>query len=160
MEPWLTQIRNTLLSDKTPRVFLLGTTAVLFLIVIIDLFGARARAPEVRETMRMVAAEAPAATVPSVYRVPRDLASARGGESPQTQVVQPADDLPMEAPESAMAEAEIEEDIPQETPVETVAETADDTASQAELADSQPQAQAEDMAEAEPSTVPAAMVAA
>ncbi|TVQ03946.1 MAG: hypothetical protein EA338_01925, partial [Roseinatronobacter sp.] len=55
------------------RFMVLGGTALLVLIVLVDAFGARERAIAARANPP--AEETVSATVPSVYRVPRDLAS-------------------------------------------------------------------------------------
>ncbi len=77
MEALLAKLRKIALNDQTPRLFLIGATAVLFLIVIIDAFGARERAVVSREAggIARFTDDDSDVTVPSVYRVPRDFAS-------------------------------------------------------------------------------------
>lgn len=113
MENWLKDIQNRLLQDRTIRLALAGGVAFLFLIVIVDAFGARERSAAVRETLREVAAEAPTATVPSVNRVPRDLASERALAADATQVpsepeveIADADATEIETAQAEVTEAE------------------------------------------------------
>jgi cytochrome c2 len=109
MEQLLTRIRNSLLGDSAPRVLLLGGAVVLTVVVVIDIFGARERAPQVRETMRLVADQAPTATVPTRYNVPRDLASESRmtADDGQTQMAEPvAEDPSMPEQPAEMAQAD------------------------------------------------------
>lgn len=148
MEFLLTQLRKIALDDQTPRLFLVGATAILFLIVIVDAFGARERAIASREAggiARFVDDDSDV-TVPSRYRVPRDFASeslreARLAEQPDSngdatdihaeeEVAEAEDadgtDAAMEdASETAEAEA-VEEDVA-ETEVAEVEAVEEDT---------------------------------
>ncbi len=151
MEQLLTRIRNSLLGDSAPRVLLLGGAVVLTVVVVIDIFGARERAPQVRETMRLVADQAPTATVPTRYNVPRDLASESRmtADDGQTQMAEPvAGDLPLPAEPAEIAQVETElgdpaaPDLPEAEPA-----TEPDAMPEAELAeapqDATPEAEAE-----------------
>ncbi|TVP69086.1 MAG: hypothetical protein EA339_15240 [Rhodobacteraceae bacterium] len=111
MEQWLKEIQNRLLQDQTVRLAVAGGLSLLLLIVIADAFGARERSASVRETLRTVAEDAPTSTVPSVYRVPRDLATemalaARAAEAPSEPAIAEADPVAPEIVEPEVAEAE------------------------------------------------------
>ncbi len=105
MDEYMNRIRKLLEGDLAPRALLMGGAAILTIVVLSDLAGARDRAPELRETMRTIQAEQDGAvTVPSVYSVPRDLASeamlaARAQDVPEEIVIAEAD-----MPEEAVAE--------------------------------------------------------
>jgi cytochrome c2 len=168
MEQLLTRIRNSLLGDSAPRVFLLGGAVVLAVVVVVDIFGARERAPQVRETMRLVAEQAPTATVPTRYNVPRDLASESrmvAADESVIQVAEPAaEDLPMPAEPAEIAQAETAlddpaaPDLPEAEPA-AEADAMPEAAAEAELAEAPqeatPQPEAEAEAEAEPEAVAA-----
>ena len=123
MDEYVRRMRKLLEGDLAPRALLMGGAAILTIVVLSDLAGARDRAPELRETLRAVQAErAGAATVPSVYSVPRDLASevmlaSRAQQIPDAIVV--AEDLSEDAPLEETAAADIS--------AETVADIAEAT---------------------------------
>ena len=129
MDDYLERVRKILLSDSTPRAVLMGGAAILAIVVISDLAGARERAPEVRETLRTFQAEREAGpTVPSVASVPRDLASearlaARLPEVPDEIVI--AESVSEEEPIAEMVEAEVTEETV--TDVSEVAEELSET---------------------------------
>ncbi len=147
MENWLRTIQNRLLQDQTLRLAVIGGTALLFLIVIVDSFGARDRAVAAREAARLSQDDdGSGASVPSVYRVPRDLASeaalaaripeADAEPEPESSEVDlaeaaeaesaPADaEIAAAATEADVAAPDMAEDEPRETPTD-LAETADD----------------------------------
>jgi cytochrome c2 len=147
MEQLLTQIRNRLLGDSAPRVLLLGGAVVLTVVVVTDIFGARERAPQVRETMRLVADQAPAATVPTRYNVPRDLASESrmvAADDSQTQMAEPvAEDpsMPEQPAEMAQADTAIGDpagDLPEVEPAaeaDAMPEAEPEAAAEADLAE-------------------------
>ncbi|WP_296478320.1 hypothetical protein [Roseinatronobacter sp.] len=115
MEPWLEELRKKVPGDGAVRVLVIGGLILLFLIVLVDAFGARERAvaaranPPVEETLT--------ATVPSVYRVPRDLASEAAAARTQA-LAADTDEAPIvaeaeateDAAEAEVAEAEATED--------------------------------------------------
>ena len=115
MEPWLEELRKKVPGDGAVRVLVIGGLILLFLIVLVDAFGARERAvaaranPPVEETVT--------ATVPSVYRVPRDLASEAAAARTQA-LAADTDEAPIvaeaeateDAAEAEVAEAEATED--------------------------------------------------
>ncbi len=106
MEAWLKNLRNLVPTDRGVRMLVTGGTVLLFLIVLIDAFGSRSRAVMAMQNARAepIEAEAPRASVPSVYRVPRDLASeAAAARAAETQLAE-AD--PVEEPPVETAEAE------------------------------------------------------
>lgn len=148
MDEYVRRMRKLLEGDAAPRALLMGGAAILTIVVLSDLAGARDRAPELRETLRAVQAErAGAATVPSVYSVPRDLASevmlaSRAQQIPDAIVV--AEDLSEDAPLEETAAADIS--------AETVADIAEATeAGVEELAEAELNEEIiEDLAEAAP----------
>lgn len=164
MEQLLTRIRNSLLGDSAPRVFLLGGAVVLAVVVVVDIFGARDRAPQVRETMRLVAEQAPTATVPTRYNVPRDLASESrmvAADESVIQVAEPAaEDLPMPAEPTEIAQAETAladpaaPDLPEAEPA-AEADAMPEAAAEADLAEAPQEATPEAVAEAKPEAVAA-----
>lgn len=101
-----------MLGDHTVRALLIGGTALLFLIVIIDAFGARDRATAAREAARLAppAADGPRASVPAVYRVPRDLASEAVTAAQQSTEIAVADDVVSQNPDPKIADAQTAED--------------------------------------------------
>lgn len=116
MEDYIERIRKALQGDSGPKLLLLGSSALLAIVVITDLAGARNRAPDVRETLRTVQAEqAGAPSVPSVASVPRDLASeamlaARVSDAPEEAVIaEAAPDATDDMPEVDMAEVDAAE---------------------------------------------------
>ena len=118
MEPWLTQFRKVMLGDQTVRTILIGGTVLLVLIVIVDAFGARDRATAAREAARLAgpASDTPTAVVPSVYRVPRDLASeaAAARAAQQTAQAETLDDTTVEDPSPELAEVKATEEATQD----------------------------------------------
>ncbi len=167
MEDYLDKLRKIVTSDSAPRVFLMGSAAILAIVVISDLAGARDRAPDVRETLRTVQAEREGApTVPSIASVPRDLASeavlaARAFDAPEEVVIdeEPAEDAAVEEVAEAemtedvveeVAEAEVTEDAAEEVAEAEVAEDAVEEVAEAEVTEEVAEAEAtEDAAEAE-----------
>ena len=126
MEPWLIQLRKTLLGDHVPRLLLVGGAVLLVLIVIIDAFGARDRAVAAREAARLAppAEETSTATVPSVYRVPRDLASEAAAARAAQQAAEVAENAVAEDVATEIAEVEAAEDAPQDVAEDTATEDA------------------------------------
>lgn len=129
MDDWLKELRKKAPGDRAVRVMLLGGTALLFLIVLVDAFGARDRAVAARANPP--AEETVTATVPSVYRVPRDLASEAAASLQEAAVAEAAEDAPEEPADIAeadtseeVAEPELAEDATQDTTVEEAAEDA------------------------------------
>lgn len=132
MEIFLERVRQVLSGDQGPRIMLLGGTVVLALVVIIDLFGARGRADSVRETLRMVRdTEAGSVSVPSIARVPRDLASEARLAALQAQAptpdTGPAEALTDDAPEMELAEEAVADDATSESVAENAAEDVPET---------------------------------
>ncbi|TVR49372.1 MAG: hypothetical protein EA386_02295 [Rhodobacteraceae bacterium] len=143
MDAWLAQLRKIALNDQTPRLILIGATVVLFLVVIIDAFGARDRAVVSREAggIARFTDDDSDVTVPSVYRVPRDFASESLREARLAQAEEETNgegvDLPdeeeiAEAEDIAEAEAELEAE---EEMAE--AEAAEEEAAEAEAAEAE-----------------------
>ena len=150
MEAWLAQLRKMVLNDQTPRLVLIGATVILFLVVIIDAFGARERAIVSREAggIARFTDDDSDVSVPSVYRVPRDFAS----ESLRAARLAEAEDangegvdLPDEE-EIAEAEdaAEAEEDVTETEVAE--AEAAEEEAVEAEATEEDAQTAADESA--------------
>ncbi len=149
MEPWLIQLRKTLLGDHVPRLLLVGGAVLLVLIVIIDAFGARDRAVAAREAARLAppAEETSTATVPSVYRVPRDLASEAAAARAAQQAAEVAENAVAEDVATEIAEVEAAEDAPQDVAEDTATEdAAEPELAEAEAAEGAPQDVAEDTA--------------
>ena len=149
MEPWLIQLRKTLLGDHVPRLLLVGGAVLLVLIVIIDAFGARDRAVAAREAARLAppAEETSTATVPSVYRVPRDLASEAAAARAAQQAAEVAENAVAEDVATEIAEVEAAEDAPQDVAEDTATEdAAEPELAEAEAAEDAPQDVAEDTA--------------
>lgn len=135
MDDWLKELRKKAPGDRAVRVMLLGGTALLFLIVLVDAFGARDRAVAARENPREE--KTASATVPSVYRVPRDLASEAAvstqlAAAPQTTEDTPEDPAPGMAVDTTeeAAESELAEDTTEQTAETEVAEEAAEDAAQ------------------------------
>lgn len=151
MEAWLKNLQNFRPTDRGIRMLVAGGTVLLFLIILIDAFGSRNRAILAMQNARAepAEAEAPRASVPSVYRVPRDLASeaaaARAAETQMVEAVAEEDaaieiaepEITPEEAEPQIAEAEIAE--PElATDSEAAAEEAGPEVAEAEAADVQP----------------------
>lgn len=131
MEPWLTQLRKVLLGDHFPRVLLIGSAVFLVLIVLVDAFGARERAVAAREAARLAPPEeeTSTATVPSVYRVPRDLASEAAAARAAQQVAEAGfleDEDTVEVTLEDVAEETVVEATAEVDLAEPVAEPAED----------------------------------
>jgi cytochrome c2 len=113
MESWLEELRKRMPGDGTVRAVVIGGLVLLFLIVLVDAFGARERAVAARANPPVE--ETQTATVPSVYRVPRDLASEAATARAQA-LASDTDEAPIEAEiaedaiETDVAEAEATED--------------------------------------------------
>jgi cytochrome c2 len=134
MEDRLKKTRNMTPADRGLRLLVAGGTILLFLIVLVDAFGARSRAVAAMERARTQppVEETRTATVPSVYSVPRDLASeaamqrqlaaAASAEETPTQVV--AEEAVEDAAAPEVAEAEAIEEAPQDVATEEVIEDA------------------------------------
>jgi cytochrome c2 len=143
MEDRLKKTRNMTLADRGLRLLVAGGTILLFLIVLVDAFGARSRAVAAMERARTQppVEETRTATVPSVYSVPRDLASEAAMQR-QLAAAAPAEEALEEVAAPEVAEAEATEEAPQDL----VAEEAVEDAAEPEVA----QAEAtEDAAEPE-----------
>ncbi|ATX65405.1 hypothetical protein BG454_05845 [Roseinatronobacter bogoriensis subsp. barguzinensis] len=99
--------------DGAVRALVIGGLVLLFLIVLVDAFGARERAVAARANPPVE--ETQTATVPSVYRIPRDLASEAEAARAQA-LAADSDEAPVEAEiaedaiETDVAEAEVAED--------------------------------------------------
>ncbi len=138
MEDWVNKLRETLKSDTVPRVALMAGTAVLAVVVLADAFGARDRAVAMRADGRMGLLEEGRlpVSVPSSYRVPRDLASeARRGVLDEAaeeaeaiaEVTEDQDDTdPMEMAEADMPEEDEAAVVEDERVDEEEAEVAED----------------------------------
>lgn len=132
MDTWLKQLQKYVPGDRVARFVLVGGTILLFLIVLIDAFGARARAVAANQAALETppAAQMSSATVPSVYRVPRDLASeavaARAAARTAMAEAEAPQGLPDETPEDATDVAGA--DMAPESGEDVVAELADDGA--------------------------------
>ena len=113
MESWLEELRKRMPGDGAVRAVVIGGLVLLFLIVLVDAFGARERAVAARANPPVE--ETQTATVPSVYRVPRDLASEAATARAQA-LAADTDEAPIEAEiaedaiETDVAEAEATED--------------------------------------------------
>lgn len=142
MQAWLRQLRTMAPAERGVRLIVLGGFILLFLIVLVDAFGSRSRAEQSMQRAQIdpPAAEAPGPSVPSVYRVPRDLASeatlaAQAGQqlaaAPVPEDPAPVDPsvtesavaAPIEEPAAPeVAEPEMAEDPVQDLATEEVAE--------------------------------------
>ncbi|MBB4208991.1 c-type cytochrome [Roseinatronobacter bogoriensis] len=113
MESWLEELRKRMPGDGAVRALVIGGLVLLFLIVLVDAFGARERAVAARANPPVE--ETQTATVPSVYRIPRDLASEAEAARAQA-LAADSDEAPVEAEiaedaiETDVAEAEVAED--------------------------------------------------
>ncbi len=156
MEAWLAQLRKMALNDQTPRLVLIGATVILFLVVIIDAFGARERAIVSREAggIARFTDDDSDVSVPSVYRVPRDFASeslraarlaeaedanGEGVDLPDEEEIAEAEDAAEaeeDVTETEVAEAEAAEEEAAETEV-AEAEAAEEEAVEAEVAEAE-----------------------
>ncbi len=156
MEAWLAQLRKMVLNDQTPRLVLIGATVILFLVVIIDAFGARERAIVSREAggIARFTDDDSDVSVPSVYRVPRDFASeslraarlaeaedanGEGVDLPDEEEIAEAEDAAEaeeDVTETEVAEAEAAEEEAAETEV-AEAEAAEEEAVEAEVAEAE-----------------------
>lgn len=113
MEEWIKILKRNAPGDKGMRLLVAGATVLLFLVVIIDALGARGRAMDGQRVALVRDDGAP--TVPSVYQVPRDLAS----EAERARQLAQMDDAAADEIEIAM---DVAEDVAE-------AGTAEDTAS-------------------------------
>ncbi len=156
MEAWLAQLRKMVLNDQTPRLVLIGATVILFLVVIIDAFGARERAIVSREAggIARFTDDDSDVSVPSVYRVPRDFASeslraarlaeaedanGEGVDLPDEEEIAEAEDAAEaeeDVTETEVAEAEAAEEEAAETEV-AEAEAAEEEAAETEVAEAE-----------------------
>ncbi|TQM93954.1 c-type cytochrome [Roseinatronobacter monicus] len=141
MDDWLKELRKRAPGDRAVRFMVLGGTALLVLIVLVDAFGARERAIAARANPP--AEETVSATVPSVYRVPRDLASEAAASARDVAVAETTDDttddtateLAEADTTDAAAEPELAEDATQQ---DTAAEDATEDAAEPEVAEADP----------------------
>lgn len=160
MEAWLKNLRNFVPTDRGVRMLVTGATVLLFLIVLIDAFGSRSRAVLAMQTARDEPAEAagPRASVPSVYSVPRDLASeAAAARAIETQIAEtdPVEQPPVESAEPEVVPEEAEPQVAETEMTETEPAEAEAPAEEAEpqVADSEPAEEAP-VEPAEPETTP------
>jgi len=142
MEDRLKKTRNMTLADRGLRLLVAGGTILLFLIVLVDAFGARSRAVAAMERARTQppVEETRTATVPSVYSVPRDLASEAAMQR-QLAAAAPAEEALEElaAPEVAQATEDAPQDVATEEAVEDAAapEVAETEVAETEVAETE-----------------------
>lgn len=146
MEEWVKILKRNAPGEKGIRLLVAGATVLLFLVVIIDALGARGRAMDGQRVTLL--RDDGAATVPSVYRVPRDLASEAVRERQLAEAGDPAADeieIAMEAGTEEVAEDVAEAD----TAEDTVSEMADAEAPLDEVETAESELTADDATEAE-----------